>query len=61
MWAFFFWYLQGLVAGEHYQDSTLFLSIGEKIQKFVRCKTQSLPSRALSGMVETTITYKSHG
>ena len=34
---------------------------GEKIQNFVGCKIRSLRSRALSGIVETTIMPKSHG
>ena len=37
------------------------LVIRGKIQNFVGCQTRSLRSRALSGIVETTIMRKSHG
>ena len=42
------------------RQHTILVSRG-KIQNFVGCQTRSLRSRALSGIVETTIMRKSHG
>ena len=53
---FFFSYCWRALARQH----TIPVNRG-KIQNFVGCQTRSLRSRALSGIVETTIMRKSHG